>query len=44
MQNRRCDDLIEKTATTLNDDVVTLMLIAVQRGNMELSVKMALNR
>ena len=44
MQNRRCDDLIEKTAGTLNDDVVTLMLIAVQRGNMELSVKMALNR
>jgi hypothetical protein len=44
MQNRRCDDLIEKTAATLNDDIVTLMLLAVQRGNLELSVKVALNR
>jgi hypothetical protein len=44
MQNRRCDDLIEKTAATLNDDIVTLMFLAVQRGNLELSVKVALNR
>ena len=44
VRNRRCDDLIEKTAATLNDDIVALMLLAVQRGNLELSVKTALNR
>ena len=43
-QNMRCDDLIEKTAATLNDDVAALMLLAVQRGNLELSVKLALDR
>jgi hypothetical protein len=44
MQNRRCDDLIEKTAATLNEDIITLMLLAVQRDNLELSVKIALNQ
>lgn len=44
MQNGRCDNLIEKTAATLNDDVVALMLLAVQRDNLELSVRMALDR
>ena len=39
-----CGDLIEKTAAALNDDIVTLMLLAVQRENLELSVKVALNR
>ena len=43
-QNAHCDDLIEKTAIALNEDVVTLMLLAVQKGNLELSVKVALNR
>ena len=43
IQNRRCDDLIEKTAATLNDDIIALMLLAVQRSNLELSVKSALN-
>ena len=43
-QNRGCNDLIEKTAVALNDDIIKLMLLAVQRGNVELSVKMALNR
>jgi hypothetical protein len=43
-QNRRCDDLIEKTAVALNDDIVALMLLAVQKGNLELSVKIALKR
>ncbi|KAH9053048.1 GTP-binding protein [Lactarius vividus] len=43
-QNRRCDDLIEKTAAALNKDTVTLMLLAVQKGNLELSVKTALKR
>ena len=44
MQNGHCNDLIEKTAEALNEDVVALMLLAVQNGNLELSVKMALNR
>ena len=45
MLNRRCDNLIEKTAATLDDDIVALMLLAVQRSNLEeLSVKVALNR
>ena len=40
----RCDDLIEKTALSLNDDVVRLMLLAVRKGNLGLSVKLALKR
>ncbi|KAH9161960.1 hypothetical protein EDB89DRAFT_2080098 [Lactarius sanguifluus] len=43
-QNSRCDDLIEKTTTALNEDTVALMLLVVQKGNINLSVKMALNR
>jgi len=44
MKNRRCDDLIEKTAAALNDETVALMLLAVQRGNLKSSVLRALNR
>ncbi|KAN0131264.1 hypothetical protein V8E53_010968 [Lactarius tabidus] len=44
MKDSCCDSLVEKTATALNDDTVTLMLLAVQRGNLELSVKTALSR
>ena len=44
MPNSRCDDLIEKTAAALNDDIVAIMLLAVQRDNLQLSVKAALNR
>ena len=43
-QNGHCNDLIEKTAAALNEDAVALMLSAVQNGNLELSVKVALNR
>jgi len=42
-ENMRCDHLIEETAAALNEDTVSLMLLAVQRGNLELSVKTALN-
>ena len=39
----RCDSLIEATAAALNDDVVALMLVAVQRdNNLGLSVNIAL--
>lgn len=43
-KNGNCKNLIEKTAGALNDDVVTLMLVAVQRSNLELSVKLAVER
>ena len=39
-----CGDLIEKTAAALNDDAVMLMLLAVQRDNVELSVGLAWER
>ena len=44
MQNSRCDDLIEKTAAALKEDIVALMLFATQRDNLRLSVKTALDR
>ncbi|KAN0137762.1 hypothetical protein V8E53_004246 [Lactarius tabidus] len=43
-EDTHCEELIEKTASALNDDVVTLMLLAVQRDSLEFSVKIALNR
>ena len=43
MKDRRCDSLVEKTATALNEDTVVLMLLAVQKNNLELSVKTALS-
>ena len=43
-KDSHCNELIEKTASTLNEDVVALMLLAVQKDNLELSVKIALNR
>ena len=42
--NGHCDNLIEETAGALNDEVIALMLVAVQRGNVEFSVKMAVER
>ncbi|KAF8267521.1 hypothetical protein EI94DRAFT_1730201 [Lactarius quietus] len=44
MKDSRCDNLVEETAAALNEDTVVLMLLAVQRGNIELSVKSALSR
>ncbi|KAF8261834.1 hypothetical protein EI94DRAFT_1809680 [Lactarius quietus] len=44
MKESHCNELIEKTAAALEDDVVALMLLAVQKGNIELSVKTALSR
>ncbi|KAI9433200.1 hypothetical protein H4582DRAFT_2061240 [Lactarius indigo] len=43
-QSMGCDKLIETTAAALNDDIVGLMLLAVQRGNLGLCVKLALER
>ena len=39
-----CGALTTETANALNNEVVILMLLAVQRGNLELSVKMTLRR
>ncbi|KAH8979713.1 hypothetical protein EDB86DRAFT_3248264 [Lactarius hatsudake] len=44
IENMRCDELIETTAAALNDDIVGLMLLVVQKGNLKLSVKTALKR
>ena len=37
-----CSNLIAKTAEALSDDIVTLMLLVVQKGNLKLCVEMAL--
>ena len=42
--NGSCKSLIEETAKALKDDVVALMLLAVQRSNLELSVTLAVER
>ncbi|KAF8432217.1 hypothetical protein L210DRAFT_2856024 [Boletus edulis BED1] len=39
-----CGALITETANALSTEVVTLMLLAVQRANLEMSVRMALKR
>ena len=44
MNGSHCGNLVEKTATALNEETVMLMLLAVQRGNVELSVKLAWRR
>jgi hypothetical protein len=44
LKDSRCDSLVEETAEALNEDAVALMLLAVQKSNLELSVKMALSR
>ena len=44
MKDGCCNGLIEETVAALDEDVVALMLLAVQRGNLELSVKTALSR
>ena len=44
MASSHCGNLVEKTAAALNEEVVMLMLLAVQRGNLELSVKLAWER
>ena len=41
MQKSHCHDLIKKTAEALNQDIIGLMLLAVQRDNLQLSVESA---
>ena len=44
MKGGQCGELVEKTAAALNDDAVMLMLLAVQSGNVDLSVRTAWRR
>ena len=44
MKDSHCDKLVEETAAGLNEDTVALMLLAVQKNNLNLSVKTALNQ
>ena len=37
----RCHVLLEETAETLNEDVLALMLLAVQKTDLELSIRKA---
>ena len=41
---QKCTDLIEMTANALSRDVVGLMLVAVQKDNLELSINYAIRR
>jgi hypothetical protein len=40
--DQRCTDLITLTADSLSGDVVTLMLVAVQKDNLEVSINRAI--
>jgi len=40
--NQPCTDLIEMTANSLSDNVLALMLLAVQRDNLEPNIKHAI--
>jgi len=41
---QRCTGLIELTASALSDGAVALMLVGVQRDNLELSIDQAIRR
>ena len=43
-RDQKCTELIEKTATELSGSGVALMLLAVQKDNLELSIKQAVQR
>jgi len=43
-EETRCNTLLDKTVQALNEDAVSLMLLAVQRSNLELSVNEAVRR
>ena len=43
-RNQKCSELIEKTASELSGSGVALMLLAIQKDNLELSIKLAVQR
>ena len=42
--DQRCTDLIRLTANSLTKEVVALMLVAVQKDNLEVSINHAIKR
>lgn len=38
---KRCTELLERTTNALNDSVVSVMFLAIQKGNLELSINCA---
>jgi hypothetical protein len=42
--DQRCTELLEKTVNQLSGSVVALMLLAVQKDNLELNIKEAVRR
>ncbi|TDL22678.1 hypothetical protein BD410DRAFT_788518 [Rickenella mellea] len=40
----QCDELMEKTASTLNDEVLKLLFVSTQRNNLKLCIEHALTR
>ena len=42
--DQRCTDLIGLTANSLSENVVALMLVAVQKDNLEVSINHAIER
>jgi hypothetical protein len=40
---KHCTELLERTANALNDNVVSVMLLAVQQTNLELSINFAVS-
>ena len=44
VKDSRCDNLVEETAAALNENTVALMLLVVQKNDLNLSVKTALRR
>jgi hypothetical protein len=43
-QNQKCTELIEKTANELSGSSIALMLLAIQKDNLELSIRQAVQR
>ena len=41
---KHCTELLQTTAMALDDGVVAVMLLAVQRANLELSINFAVTR
>ena len=40
-KNQPCTELVEKTANELSGGAVAVMLLAIQKGNLEMSIKEA---
>jgi hypothetical protein len=41
--SQRCTELIKRTANSLSSGVTSLMLLAVQKNNLELNINQAVN-